>query len=91
MGSSNVHNEDIDYEEVRRYMTKPEQAADFVAKTGIDTFAAQVGNLHGRYPAPKQLDLELLQRIRGALIATLVYMAAATRQGTTSERLRKLV
>ena len=67
MGSSNVHNEDIDYEEVRRYMTKPEQAADFVAKTGIDTFASQVGNLHGRYPAPKQLDLELLQRIRGAI------------------------
>ena len=67
MGSSNVHNEDIDYEEVRRYMTKPDQAADFVAKTGIDTFAAQVGNLHGRYPAPKQLDLKLLQRIRGAI------------------------
>jgi fructose-bisphosphate aldolase, class II len=67
MGSSNVHKEDIDFEEVKRYMTKPDEAADFVTKTGIDTFAAQVGNLHGRYPVPKQLDLELMQRIRNAI------------------------
>jgi fructose-bisphosphate aldolase, class II len=67
MGSSNVHKEDIDFEEVKRYMTKPDEAADFVTKTGIDTFAAQVGNLHGRYPVPKQLDLELMQRIRDAI------------------------
>jgi fructose-bisphosphate aldolase, class II len=67
MGSSNVHKEDIDFEEVKRYMTKRDEAADFVARTGIDTFAAQIGNLHGRYPVPKQLDLELLQRIRDAI------------------------
>jgi fructose-bisphosphate aldolase, class II len=67
MGSSNVHKEDIDFEEVKRYMTKHNEAADFVARTAIDTFAAQVGNLHGRYPVPKQLDLELLQRIRDAI------------------------
>jgi fructose-bisphosphate aldolase, class II len=64
MGSSNVHKEDIDFEEVKRYMTKSDEAADFIARTGIDTFAAQIGNLHGRYPVPKQLDLELLQRLR---------------------------
>jgi fructose-bisphosphate aldolase class II len=67
MGSSNVHKEDIDFEEVRRYMTKPDEAADFVTKTGIDTFAAQVGNLHGKYPVQKQLNLELLQRIRDSV------------------------
>jgi fructose-bisphosphate aldolase, class II len=67
MGSSNVHKEDINFEEVKRYMTKPDEAADFVTRTGIDTFAAQIGNLHGRYPVPKQLDLELLQRVRNAV------------------------
>lgn len=66
-GSSNVHAEAIDYDEVRRTFSTPEGAAEFVAATGIDTFAAAVGNLHGRYPVPKQLDLELLQRIRDAL------------------------
>jgi fructose-bisphosphate aldolase, class II len=67
MGSSNVHKEDINFEEVKRYMTKPDEAADFVTRTGIDTFAAQIGNLHGRYPVPKQLDLDLLQRVRNAV------------------------
>ena len=64
LGSSNLHKEKIDYKEVKKYMTQPQEAADFVAQTGIDTFAAQIGNLHGRYPVPKILDLDLLQQIR---------------------------
>lgn len=64
MGSSNVHIETIDYEEVKKYNTKPDEAVNFVAKTGIDTLAVQIGNLHGLYPVPKQLDIELLQQIR---------------------------
>lgn len=67
MGSSNVHTETIDYEEVKKYNTKPEEAIDFVRLTGIDTLAVQIGNLHGLYPVPKVLDLELLQRIRNAV------------------------
>ncbi|OVE79342.1 ketose-bisphosphate aldolase [bacterium G20] len=67
LGSSNLHTESIDYDELKKYETKPEEAADFVARTGIDTFAAQVGNLHGLYPVPKILDLELLQKIRAAI------------------------
>jgi len=63
-GSSNLHKENIDYEEVKRWNTKPEDAASFVGATGIDTMAVQVGNLHGSYPVPKVLDLELLQSIR---------------------------
>lgn len=64
MGSSNLHTEMIDYEEVKKFNTKPQEAVDFIAKTGIDTIAVQIGNLHGLYPVPKQLDLELLQQIR---------------------------
>jgi fructose-bisphosphate aldolase, class II len=67
MGSSNVHTETIDYEEVKKYNTKPDEAIDFVSKTGIDTLAVQIGNLHGLYPVPKQLDLELLQKIRDSI------------------------
>ncbi len=66
-GSSNVHTEDIDYEEIRKTFSTPEGARAFVDATGIDTFAAAVGNLHGRYPVPKQLDLELLGRVRDAI------------------------
>jgi fructose-bisphosphate aldolase class II len=67
MGSSNVHTETIDYEEVKKYNTKPDEAIDFVTKTGIDTLAVQIGNLHGLYPVPKILDLELLQKIRDSI------------------------
>ena len=66
-GSSNVHTEAIDYEEIKKTFSTPEGAKAFVEATGIDTFAAAIGNLHGKYPVPKELDLELLQRIRDAI------------------------
>lgn len=66
-GSSNVHTEDIDYEEIKKTFSTPEGAKHFVDATGIDTFAAAIGNLHGKYPVPKVLDLELLQRLRDAI------------------------
>jgi len=66
-GSSNVHEEDIDYEEIKKTFSTPEGTKAFVEATGIDTFAAAVGNLHGKYPVPKVLDLELLRQIREAI------------------------
>jgi fructose-bisphosphate aldolase class II len=66
-GSSNVHTEAIDYEEIKKTFSTPESAKAFVEATGIDTFAAAVGNLHGKYPVPKELDLDLLGRIRDAI------------------------
>lgn len=63
-GSSNVHTEAIDYEEIKKTFSTPEGAKKFVEATGIDTFAAAVGNLHGKYPVPKKLDLDLLAQIR---------------------------
>src|SRR5207237_1337042 len=45
----------------------PEGAKAFVAATGIDTYAAAIGNLHGKYPVPKVLDLDLLKQIREAV------------------------
>lgn len=66
-GSSNVHDEAIDYEDIKRTFSTPEGARAFVEATGIETFAAAVGNLHGKYPVPKELDLELLDRINQAI------------------------
>jgi fructose-bisphosphate aldolase class II len=66
-GSSDVYKEEIDYEEIKKTFSTPEGARAFIEATGIDTYAAAIGNLHGKYPVPKILDLELLQRIRNAL------------------------
>ena len=66
-GSSNLHTEKIDYEEIKKTFTKPDEAKTFVEATGIDTYAAAIGNLHGKYPVPKILDLDLLKQIREVL------------------------
>lgn len=66
-GSSDVFTEAIDYEEIKKTFSTPDGAKAFIEATGIDTFAAAIGNLHGKYPVPKILDLELLQRIRDAV------------------------
>lgn len=66
-GSSNVHTEAIDYEEIKKTFSTPEGSRSFIEATGIDTYAAAIGNLHGKYPVPKVLDLELLAQIREAI------------------------
>lgn len=66
-GGSNVFTEAFNYDEVKKTFSTPEGAQGFVNATGIDTYAAAIGNLHGQYPVPKILDLELLQRIRDAI------------------------
>jgi fructose-bisphosphate aldolase class II len=66
-GSSNVHTESINYDEIKQTFSTPDGAKTFVDATGIDTFAAAIGNLHGKYPVPKELDLELLAQIRQAI------------------------
>lgn len=66
-GSSNLHDEAINYDEIRKTFSTPDGAKAFIDATGVDTFAAAVGNLHGKYPVPKELDLELLAQLRGAI------------------------
>lgn len=66
-GSSNVHDEAIDYETIKKTFSTPDGAKAFIEATGVDTFAAAIGNLHGKYPVPKVLDLELLARINEAM------------------------
>lgn len=66
-GGSNVHHEGINYEEIKKTFSTPEGAKSFVDATGIDTFAAAIGNLHGKYDVPKELDLDLLAQIRSAI------------------------
>jgi fructose-bisphosphate aldolase, class II len=66
-GSSTLHRERIVPAAVAASLSTPDGARAFVKATGIDTYAAGIGNIHGRYPSPKQLDLDLLARLRAAL------------------------
>jgi ketose-bisphosphate aldolase len=52
--------------------TDPEQAADFVARTGCDLLAVAVGNAHGPYVQTPALDFGRIKAIRKALTIPLV-------------------
>ncbi|MBW4062013.1 class II fructose-bisphosphate aldolase [Candidatus Saccharibacteria bacterium] len=65
-GGSNVFTEAFDYEEIKKWFTVPAEAKAFIEATGIDTYAVAIGNLHGTYPVPKILDLDLLTQIVAA-------------------------
>ena len=54
--------------------TNPEQAKDFIEKTGIDTLAVAIGTAHGIYPKDKkpELKLDLLKTIRDTVNIPLV-------------------
>lgn len=63
--------------EYEAQLTKPEQAADFVAQTGVDALAVCVGNVHGRYPGEPRLDFERLAAINSAVTVPLVMHGAS--------------
>lgn len=63
-GSSEVHEGSAGEEAAKIPMTQPEKAAEFVKLTGVNIFAAFIGNVHGLYLGQqKNLDIERLKKI----------------------------
>ena len=52
--------------------TDPGEAAEFVEKTGISSFAVAIGTAHGIYKGEPKLNLELLERIHETVSVPLV-------------------
>lgn len=52
--------------------TKPEEAKEFVEKTGIDFLAVSIGTCHGVYKATPKLDIPRLEQIRATVDVPLV-------------------
>jgi fructose-bisphosphate aldolase class II len=64
-GGSTTHKDESLKDVVKEeFMTKPEQAAEFVKKTGIDSLAVNVGNAHGLWKDYKQLDFDRIKTIK---------------------------
>lgn len=59
------------------YMTDPDQAADFVKKTGIDTLAVAIGNAHGFVQERKEPDYERLEEIHKKVSVPLILHGAS--------------
>ena len=58
-------------------MTDPVEAAEFIARTGVDALAVAVGNVHGLTSTPVSLDLDRLAAIRDAVPVPLVLHGAS--------------
>ena len=65
---------DIDWD---KYMTDPDQAADFVCITGIDALAVAIGNAHGFFKERKEPDYKRLEKIHEKVSIPLVLHGAS--------------
>ncbi|MDY0888196.1 tagatose bisphosphate family class II aldolase [Kosakonia sp. CFBP8986] len=57
--------------------TNPQQAQDFIEKTGIDSLAVAIGTAHGLYSEEPKLDFDRLAEIRQAVEVPLVLHGAS--------------
>lgn len=57
--------------------TDPAQAAELVARTGVDALAVAVGTVHGFTPHPTTVDIEHLRRLREDVDVPLVLHGAS--------------
>ncbi len=61
--------EDIKVDEGHAMLTNPEEAKDFVAKTGCDSLACAIGTSHGafKFKGKQSLHFDVLQKIKALL------------------------
>jgi len=48
----------------KKLLTSPEQIAEYIERTGVDTIAVSLGNLHGHFVGDENLDFERLRAIQ---------------------------
>lgn len=64
-------------EDLESVLTDPEQAAEFVDKTGVDALAISVGNSHGLYKGPVNIRHDLIRQIARRVEIPLVMHGAS--------------
>jgi len=69
--------DDIHVSEAEAMMTVPEEAKEFVDRTGIDALAVAIGTAHGPYKGEPRLDFNRLQKIRNLVDVPLVLHGAS--------------
>lgn len=57
--------------------TVPDEAVEFVKRTGVDTLAIAFGNVHGKYSGTPEIDLDLVREIAKKVDVPLVMHGAS--------------
>jgi fructose-bisphosphate aldolase class II len=76
---------DVDWD---KYMTVPEEAQEFVERTGVDSLAIAIGNAHGFVKERSVPDYERLEKIRKLVDIPLVLHGASDWE---NDRVKKVV
>jgi len=80
--------DDIAVDEREAFFTDPEEAREFVLKTGVDSLAVAIGTAHGRYKGVPKLDFERLAKIRELVDIPLVLHGSS---GVPDEDIKKAI
>ena len=73
-----VGNETVYEEALAGYQyTNPDQAAEFVERTGCDSLAVAIGNQHGVYSSEPKLNFDVVEKVRDAVSVPLVLHGAS--------------
>ena len=75
-------------EAAEQIYTDPAQAADFVARTGVDSLAVSIGTVHGMYKGEPKIDVDVLKRIHSLVSVPLVLHGGS---GTPEAVLRECI
>lgn len=87
-GSSEIHKEKIEIKE--EDLTDPEQAREFVERTGIDSLAVVIGNTHGiETEKEPHLFLDRLKKIQKAVLDTFLVLHGGSK--TPEEDIKKAI
>lgn len=85
LGEQNIG--EIDWD---KYMTDPEQAKEFVEKTGVDTLAVAIGNAHGFVRERKEPDYARLEAIsKNVNIPLILHGASDWENGKVAEVVKR--
>lgn len=69
--------------------TEPEQAVEFIEKTGIDALAVAIGTNHGQYKSKTNISFEQLEKIRDAVNGFPLVIHGGT--GVKDEDVRRVI
>src|SRR6056297_2794931 len=88
LGKLGGSEDDITVDEREATFTDPEEAVEFVEKTGVDALAIAIGTAHGVYKGKPELDFDRLEEINNKIDIPIVLHGAS---GVPGEDVRKAV
>lgn len=80
--------DDVHVDERDALFTKPEEAKEFVERTGVDALAVAIGTAHGQYKGTPELDFPRLEKIRAIVDVPIVLHGSS---GVPDEAIQKAI